>query len=65
MKKTKYICPVCGFSGLNEAPFGLSNEPSYEICPSCGGEFGNDVTNDPASLAQSRKRWLLKNKRQA
>jgi len=65
MKKSNHTCPVCGFSGLNEAPFGLNNEPSYEICPCCGGEFGNDITNDPKSLAQLRKQWLAKNNRQA
>lgn len=38
----KYICPVCGFDGLKEAPYGPDKEPSYEICPNCGVEFGFD-----------------------
>ena len=45
-KEQKYICPVCGFNDLKEAPFGLNQEPSYEICPCCGFEFGFDGGND-------------------
>lgn len=45
-KKPKYTCPVCGFDGLKEAPYGPNQEPSYEICPNCGFEFGFDDRND-------------------
>jgi hypothetical protein len=32
----KYICPVCGYNQLDEPP------TRFEVCPSCGTEFGND-----------------------
>lgn len=40
--KIKHTCPVCGYEGLNEPVRGEKNEPSFEICPSCGVEFGFD-----------------------
>ena len=45
-KEPKYTCPVCAFDGLKEAPYGPHQEPSYEICPNCGFEFGFDDRND-------------------
>jgi len=54
----KYICPVCEFDGLKEEPFSEDNEPSYEVCPSCGFEFGFDSANDPAAFAEFRQRWI-------
>jgi hypothetical protein len=30
----KYVCPVCGYRELPDPP------ADYEICPSCGTEFG-------------------------
>lgn len=35
-----HICPVCGFPDLREAPRGAGGGGSYEICPSCGFQFG-------------------------
>jgi hypothetical protein len=32
----KYVCPVCGYRELPSPPVDMS----YEICPSCGTEFG-------------------------
>ncbi|MFC1645955.1 hypothetical protein ACFL2Y_02120 [Candidatus Omnitrophota bacterium] len=40
--KDRHICHVCGFDGLKEPPYNKANEPSYEICPCCGFEFGFD-----------------------
>ncbi len=37
----RYLCPVCGFPGLREAPW-KNGTPSDEICPSCGTHFGYD-----------------------
>lgn len=31
-----YVCPVCGYPDLADPPVDMS----YEICPSCGTEFG-------------------------
>ena len=61
--KAKYTCPVCGFNGLKEAPFGPNQEPSYEICPGCGFEFGFDGGNDPKAFAEYRQRWIKKGKK--
>jgi hypothetical protein len=37
-KKAKFACPVCKYSLLLKDPSTLS----YEICPQCGVEFGNE-----------------------
>lgn len=52
---TKYICPVCGFDGLVEAPYS-NGEASFEICPSCGTEFGLDDSDK--STQQLREDWI-------
>lgn len=35
-----HTCPVCGFPDLHESPRGPGGGGSYEICPSCGFQFG-------------------------
>ncbi|RCW40866.1 hypothetical protein [Paenibacillus prosopidis] len=36
-----YICHVCGFSELEEPPWGLNGESSsFNICDCCGFTFG-------------------------
>lgn len=38
---TEFLCPVCGWPHLTEPPRTATNGGgSYEICPSCGFEFG-------------------------
>jgi hypothetical protein len=56
------ICPVCGFAPLLEEPW-PENRPSYEICPCCGTEFGNeDFSLDPRKRATRhrdlREQWM-------
>ena len=52
----KYICPVCGFDGLAEPAYDETGSPSFEICPSCGTEFGyHDATQSHEDL---RKAWI-------
>lgn len=34
-----FTCPVCHYPGLSEQPYSDAG-PSFEICPSCGFEFG-------------------------
>ena len=37
--------------------------PSYEVCPNCGFEFGNDDnpgTAAPASFAEYRAEWVAR-----
>ena len=43
------MCPVCGYK-MEEPP------RDYNICPSCGTEFGNHDLN--ASIEDLRKAWL-------
>jgi hypothetical protein len=52
-----YTCPVCGYPELDEKPRTTTGGGSYEICPSCGFQFG--VTDDDKgySYAQWRRRW--------
>ncbi|HEX6522170.1 MAG TPA: hypothetical protein VF070_19520 [Streptosporangiaceae bacterium] len=53
-----YRCPVCGYPGLEEPPRTEESGPSYEICPSCGFEFG--VTDDDRGISyeQRRAEWI-------
>ena len=57
-KMSNHRCPVCGYPGLMEEPRSPSGGPSYEICPSCGFEFG--VTDDDLGLTYEewRRRWI-------
>lgn len=52
-------CRVCGFF-MEDAPWGEDNQsPTYEICPCCGVEFGNeDYTVE--STIDYRNQWLSK-----
>lgn len=51
-------CPVCGFPGLEEPPRSASGGGSYEICPSCGFQFGVDDDDKGISYEQARERWI-------
>lgn len=55
---SKYVCPVCGYAGLSEPPRSDNGGGSYEICWSCGFEFG--VTDDDLgySYGQWRRKWV-------
>lgn len=37
-----FACPVCGFDELTEPPYDVYGCASFDICPCCGTEFGND-----------------------
>ena len=52
-------CRVCGFY-IENLPWGeAGNCPTYEICPCCGVEFGNeDYTIE--SVKKYRNEWLSK-----
>jgi predicted RNA-binding Zn-ribbon protein involved in translation (DUF1610 family) len=53
---TTYTCPVCGFPGLSEPAYDEHHCASFEICPSCGTEFGyDDATRSHHDL---RVAWL-------
>lgn len=50
-------CRVCGYY-MEDAPWGDDGQsPTYEICPCCGVEFGNeDYTLE--STIEYRNKWL-------
>jgi hypothetical protein len=71
-----YRCPVCDHLGLDFAPYerwppppgaqlvppyeDTLGRPSYEVCPRCGFEFGNDDnpgTAEPVSFDEYRRQW--------
>ena len=54
----QYLCPICGFDKLQEEPFDKNNEPSYEICPCCGFEFGFNGDNRKDRFNEYRKQWI-------
>jgi hypothetical protein len=50
-----YVCLVCGYSELTK-PYGDYLRPSYEICPTCGYQYGyHDYFQTPINY---RKRWI-------
>lgn len=53
-----FMCPVCGYPALTEPPRSRSGGGSYEICPSCGFEFG--VTDDDKGYSYEawRNQWI-------
>jgi hypothetical protein len=53
-----YLCPVCGYSGLYEIPRTKDGGGSYEICPSCGFQFGVSDDDRHITHAQWRKTWI-------
>ncbi len=57
MKKQTHICLVCAYPGLAEPPRTKSGGGSYEICPSCGYQFGVDDDDKEIPHATWRKKW--------
>jgi rubredoxin len=48
---TNRVCPVCGFENEFEA-YDAGDLASFEICPSCGTQFGyDDHASTPAERA--------------
>lgn len=71
-----YECPVCGYGWLTTKPYAVwpppvgveisppyedfLGAPSYEVCPQCGFEFGNDDnpgTAEPLSFERYFDEW--------
>jgi hypothetical protein len=61
-----YTCPVCGYPDLTELPRGEATGGSYEICPSCGIQFGysdeagGDAVRRQAIYEKWRQQWIEK-----
>jgi hypothetical protein len=53
-----YTCPICGYPGLRELPRGETTGGSYEICPSCGFQFGVSDDDRGISDEQWRQGWI-------
>ncbi len=53
----KHTCPVCGYPKLKEAPRTQDGGGSYEICPSCGFQFGVSDDDRGFTYAQWRAKW--------
>ena len=53
-----HVCPVCGYLHLKETPRKRGNSASFEICPSCGFQFG--VSDDDAGHTYEtwRQNWV-------
>ena len=58
MKSKKNPCPVCAYPGLAEPARSKSGGGSYEICPSCGFQFGVDDDDKGITFAHWKKTWL-------
>ena len=54
----QYTCPVCGFPDLSEPPRSMSGGGSYEICPSCGYQFGVSDDDRDITYEEWRKIWI-------
>lgn len=56
-RKESYRCRVCGLY-LSYQPWGEDgNDPTYEICPCCGVEFGYEDYSK-SSIQEYRKQWI-------
>ena len=61
MVTMKHTCLVCGYPDLEEPPRSpTTGGGSYEICPSCGFQFG--ITDDDRgySYDEWRKQWVTR-----
>ena len=54
-----FTCPVCGYPGLTEEPRSpRTGGGSYEICPSCGFQFGVTDDADDFTYEAWRNKWI-------
>ena len=52
-----YTCPVCDYPNLSEPPRSEFGGGSFEICPSCGFQFGVNDDDEGISYESWRRRW--------
>jgi ribosomal protein L37E len=53
-----YECPACGYPDLDEQPRTPGSGGSYEICASCGFEFGYTDEVSGFTYETWRARWI-------
>lgn len=54
----RFMCPVCCWPNLTEMPRYAGGGGSYEICPSCGFEFGYTDDDQGFTYHQWREAWV-------
>jgi len=52
-----YLFPVCDYPKLSEPPRSEFGGGSFEICPSCGFQFGVNDDDEGISYETWRRRW--------
>lgn len=52
----EFTCPICGFDKLSNPHIDAYGCASFDVCPSCGNEFGYDDVTTPHALL--RQRWI-------
>lgn len=52
-------CPVCGFDHLSSPVRNTKGQHSYEICPSCGYQFGIDDVEFGIDYGTWREAWVV------
>jgi uncharacterized Zn finger protein (UPF0148 family) len=56
-----HTCPVCGYPKLHEVPRSAKTSGgSYEICPSCGFQFGVTDDDQGYTYEEWREQWIGK-----
>lgn len=59
MGTVTHTCPVCGYPSLEEPPRSpATGGGSYEICRSCGFQFGVTDDDQGYSYAAWREKWI-------
>ena len=53
-----FVCPVCGYDGLDDEPRPAVGGGSFEICPSCGFQFGVSDDDKGFTFEVWRKEWI-------
>lgn len=53
-----FKCPICNKLVLENPPKDKYNNPSYEVCSSCGFEFG--VDDDNYTYEEWREKWIAR-----
>ncbi len=54
----RWVCPVCGYAELGEAPYDMKGVASFGICPECKTEFGYDDADIGVMTLQSKWKGL-------
>ncbi len=54
----EFACPVCGFPYLKDPALPPDGNPSFEICPSCGYQFGVTDEQEGIGYATWREQWV-------